>query len=594
MADQLGALAILQGGVPGQQNMPNLGMLAQQSYSEPPPQSNAELQARIDRNKNFLQQPEVQAALLQFGINMLAGGANGDTFGSTLANSIGSGLQAAGNVESNERALGQQNLENTQKERQLRIDEANAVTTAQTKDLQGEALKLEQEKLKLQMMPLLLRQQMFAQLGLPPNLAADPATGAKALVQSGKSIDQAAGANAGMGAGAGTQLQTQTEPPLQPAGTIPVPNAVSGQPLPDANFAARALNQPGSQSAPVSPPAINPANPAGQANTPNLPDVQKQALIDYYQKEFSLANAIGDTETAKMAQDYLTYLQNQDPTHIREVQYFQQHPDALATEEKLRNASAAKSIGSIPKDYKVQYDAAGNPVGMEVIPGSPTDLAQQQQRAEAQQKSVLVHTSIDHAISLINKKYAPNWTITGWGSLLKYLPDTDARTLSNDLENIKANSTLSALQMLRATSPTGGSGLGQVSDFEDRMLSSVIKSLDQAQNKDQVIRNLKVVQAIFDDIVNRGQIGAIHKQMQDKTITQEQGMNEISDYINRLTGAAPTLDDAKQARPKMEIPDTFPKNAPIPKGSSREEMEQLWPYMDQQTRAKFLGATNGQ
>jgi hypothetical protein len=67
---------------------------------------------------------------------------------------------------------------------------------------------------------------------------------------------------------------------------------------------------------------------------------------------------------------------------------------------------------------------------------------------------------------------------TGYGSVLSLLPLTDARTLENNLESIKADLAFSQLQALKDASKTGASGLGQTTKNEFDALQSRIKKLD--------------------------------------------------------------------------------------------------------------------
>jgi hypothetical protein len=54
---------------------------------------------------------------------------------------------------------------------------------------------------------------------------------------------------------------------------------------------------------------------------------------------------------------------------------------------------------------------------------------------------------------------------------------------------------------MRASSPTGGA-LGQVTDFENRLLQATIGNLEQSQSKDQLLYNLRRVKDTYLDIVH--------------------------------------------------------------------------------------------
>lgn len=71
------------------QSMPN-ATVGQQVQ---PPQGGQDFEAKVERNKGFLSSPEVQAGLMQFGLNLLAGG--------DVGSSLGAGAEAIGRVATN-------------------------------------------------------------------------------------------------------------------------------------------------------------------------------------------------------------------------------------------------------------------------------------------------------------------------------------------------------------------------------------------------------------------------------------------------------------------------------------------------------------
>lgn len=99
----------------------------------------------------------------------------------------------------------------------------------------------------------------------------------------------------------------------------------------------------------------------------------------------------------------------------------------------------------------------------------------------------LVDDSIAEAKKLIQQQgMIP---ATGFGSFLQSIPHTDALRLKNLLETIRANIGFDKLQDMRDNSPTGGA-LGQVSEFENRLLQAVRGSLQQEQDGPDLIKNL--------------------------------------------------------------------------------------------------------
>lgn len=112
-----------------------------------------------------------------------------------------------------------------------------------------------------------------------------------------------------------------------------------------------------------------------------------------------------------------------------------------------------------------------------------------------QQQNDLVTGTIDKAINLIDKPYSAS---TGYARLATgggLLPNTDARELDNYLNTIKANIGFDKLQQMRENSPTGGA-LGQVSDFENKLLQAVNGALDPGQ-RDQLKANLASIRDLY-------------------------------------------------------------------------------------------------
>lgn len=105
-------------------------------------------------------------------------------------------------------------------------------------------------------------------------------------------------------------------------------------------------------------------------------------------------------------------------------------------------------------------------------------------------------TQIDKAIS----KVGP--FTSGVGAWVSVVPATPQKDLSKILETIKANIGFDKLQDMRQNSPTGGA-LGQVSDFENKLLQAVQGSLDQSQSPSQLIENLKNIKTMLGGLRNQ-------------------------------------------------------------------------------------------
>jgi hypothetical protein len=110
-----------------------------------------------------------------------------------------------------------------------------------------------------------------------------------------------------------------------------------------------------------------------------------------------------------------------------------------------------------------------------------------------ERQAKLVTNTIDKALNTISPSSA------GYGSLLSFLPESDARKLKNYLDTIKANIGFDKLQQMRDNSPTGGA-LGQVSEMENRLLQATSGALDPAQSE-QLRENLEIIKELYPQVL---------------------------------------------------------------------------------------------
>jgi hypothetical protein len=123
-----------------------------------------------------------------------------------------------------------------------------------------------------------------------------------------------------------------------------------------------------------------------------------------------------------------------------------------------------------------------------------------------------------------------NWKTTGViGKGLSALPiQTDARDVAADIESLAGNIAYSELQKMRQASPTGGA-IGQVSDFETKLLSGVIGSVRQDQSEANLRRNLTTIRESAARILEAAQ----------KDAGTQGAIGDIRPMTSRDSGAAP-------------------------------------------------------
>jgi hypothetical protein len=159
------------------------------------------------------------------------------------------------------------------------------------------------------------------------------------------------------------------------------------------------------------------------------------------------------------------------------------------------------------KATKPQADVIGEAIKKAELPAN--EAAKQNAKMEAKNKfnwpkteqtfktqeqtMSLMNDTIDKALKNID------WTTAGFvGGNMSGIAGTPAYDMANLLDTIRANIGFDKLQAMRDASPTGGA-LGQVSEFENRLLQSVRGSLQQGQSPGQLKKNLMRVRKDLND-----------------------------------------------------------------------------------------------
>ena len=222
----------------------------------------------------------------------------------------------------------------------------------------------------------------------------------------------------------------------------------------------------------------------------------------------------------------------------------------ITTIEPLDVGLAAPNVA---KYLGLQTTTGGGGAG--VVKTIETPASQEQKVTQAEALSELTNRNKD-VISVINdtKKLISPWT-TGYGSLLKALPLTDAKVLENNLETIKSNLSLGQLTALKEASKTGASGLGQVTRNEFEALQSTIAKLDPqsknfASDLDRVLTTYTRLQNQLEGKTARAETRAGVKKPQ----TQEPLAPDEQATINNLLGVAPKPSSFANRNPQIQVP----------------------------------------
>lgn len=113
-----------------------------------------------------------------------------------------------------------------------------------------------------------------------------------------------------------------------------------------------------------------------------------------------------------------------------------------------------------------------------------------QKEATADMRSVNLLATIDEAINLIDDDDVWVGGLKGWA--LKYIPGTPAVEFEALVTSVKSNVGFEELRTLKAE----GGSLGQVSNIENILLQSAIRSLDTAQSPEAIRRGLQTIKEI--------------------------------------------------------------------------------------------------
>lgn len=163
---------------------------------------------------------------------------------------------------------------------------------------------------------------------------------------------------------------------------------------------------------------------------------------------------------------------------------------------RAQNALAVaqeKSRGDI-ESARLKADAATRVASAKGGGAAPGGISGEYQATRASR----VRQAIAQILPQINSGSA------GFFGNLKHLPwPTDAGKLDGDLNWLKSNVIQSELQAMRSASKTGGA-LGQVSDFENRLLASALGNLDQVkQHPEQLKAALQQIDQMFEETWKR-------------------------------------------------------------------------------------------
>lgn len=152
-------------------------------------------------------------------------------------------------------------------------------------------------------------------------------------------------------------------------------------------------------------------------------------------------------------------------------------------------------------------DTYGQPLGVRARPGSKLDLerkagelAERKQNIESAAGFANVLQTIQSAREIVSKF----WYATGLPArVLNRIGWSGANTeVGAKVQTIRSNLGLASITKLKELSPTGSTGLGQVSNIELNSLQSAIADLNQSLTEEAFIRQLDVIEGHYIRLVN--------------------------------------------------------------------------------------------
>ncbi|WP_299830661.1 hypothetical protein [uncultured Roseobacter sp.] len=177
------------------------------------------------------------------------------------------------------------------------------------------------------------------------------------------------------------------------------------------------------------------------------------------------------------------------------------------------SVNTASEVGTIPQGFELFTDPETGGRSMRPISGGPVAIEQEELADKAEQAkeikgtaATIVTDEIARARELIEGQSATSPATGPIGGLIQSLPfaeSTRAGALGERLATIKANIGFDKLQSMRDASPTGGA-LGQVSEFENRLLQAVFGSLVQSQSQEDILYNLNRIENIYNRVIHEG------------------------------------------------------------------------------------------
>ncbi|WP_273760852.1 hypothetical protein [Bartonella sp. ML70XJBT.G] len=194
---------------------------------------------------------------------------------------------------------------------------------------------------------------------------------------------------------------------------------------------------------------------------------------------------------------------NQTVEYLKSKGYSEEEARVMASNPQMLSALlTGDDKPKLSPDYQRIFNPQTGEYEAKVIKGSKAynEIQQREQLKKLQIVDAKIMRestayTINEALGILKKN--PKASTGAIGQFLQYLWNTPASRLKNHLEAIRGGVMLHKLERIKALSPNGASGLGNLTDREGKTLESVYGALQQSSSPEDLIKNLQRLQEIY-------------------------------------------------------------------------------------------------
>jgi hypothetical protein len=192
-----------------------------------------------------------------------------------------------------------------------------------------------------------------------------------------------------------------------------------------------------------------------------------------------------------------TMQNNKSTLDLKRQQLGLQQQELGLKREQMNQPGKASGLKP-PPGYRFLPDGS-----LEPIPGGPAAMKHEKEQRQLQNRAETTTRAgqtlirdVTTSIDTINK-YGRR--ASGWGSVMKWMPESAANSLAADIASIQGNVAVDQLLKIKAQ----GAGLGQVPQSQLEMLASLLGGLRQDMPPQKLKQNLEDIRSIYQDIVEK-------------------------------------------------------------------------------------------